>query len=99
MQLETHPLHPGMLQDLGSAQPPLGITDEELRDEVFGSEGDVGPVLLRKLVLTLLNALKQHVLERTQERGVISASKGGGQNCLMGKPGPGGALHGNTGSE
>lgn len=58
----TYPLHPGMLQDLCSAQPLLGVAYQELRDEVFGSEGDVGPVLLRKLILALLNALEQHIL-------------------------------------
>jgi hypothetical protein len=51
-----------MLQDLGSTQPLLGISDQQLGDEVFGSKGDVGPVLVRELILALLDALKQHVL-------------------------------------
>lgn len=72
----THPLHPGVLQDLGSAQSLLGIADEELGDEVFGSKGDVGPVLIWKLVLALLDALKQHVLERTRGEGSAATSKG-----------------------
>lgn len=59
---KAHPLHPGVLQDLGSAQPLLGISDQQLGDEVFGSKGDVGPVLVRELILPLLDALKQHVL-------------------------------------
>lgn len=59
---KAHPLHPGVLQNLGSAQPLLGISHQQLGDEVFGSEGDVGPVLVGELVLPFLDALKQHVL-------------------------------------
>ena len=47
---------------MGSAQPLLGIADEELGDEVFGLAGDVSPVLVRKLILAFLDALKQLVL-------------------------------------
>ena len=58
----THPLHPWMLQNLGSAQSLLRISDQELGDEVFGLVGDVSPVLVRKLILAFLDALKQLVL-------------------------------------
>lgn len=54
----THPLHPRMLQDLGSTQSLLGISNQELGDEIFGFGGDVCPVLVRKLILAFLDALK-----------------------------------------
>lgn len=58
----THPLHPWVLKNLGSAQSLLCISDQELGDEVFGLAGDVSPVLVRKLILAFLDALKQLVL-------------------------------------
>ena len=51
-----------MLKNLGSAQSLLCISDQELGDEVFGLAGDVSPVLVRKLILAFLDALKQLVL-------------------------------------
>ena len=51
-----------MLKNLGSAQSLLRISDQELGDEVFGLAGDVSPVLVRKLILAFLDALKQLVL-------------------------------------
>lgn len=64
----THPLHPGVLQDLGRTEPLLGISHQQLGNEVFGSEGDVRPVLVGKLVLPLLDALEEHVLGWAGER-------------------------------
>lgn len=58
----THPLNPRVLQDLGSAQSLLCVSNQELGDEVFGLAGDVCPVLVRKLILAFLDALKQLVL-------------------------------------
>lgn len=58
----THPLYPRVLQDLGSAESLLRVSDQELRDEVFGLAGDVSPVFVRKLVFAFLDALKQLVL-------------------------------------
>lgn len=58
----THPLHPGVLQNLGGTQSLLCISNQELGDEVFGLAGDVCPVLVRKLILAFLDALKQLVL-------------------------------------
>ena len=57
-----------MLQDLSSTEAVLGVSDQKPGDEVFSSRGDLLPVLLRELVLPLLDALKQHDLERSQER-------------------------------
>lgn len=51
-----------MLQNLGSAQSVLRISNQELGDEVFGLTGDVCPVFVRKLILAFLDALKQLVL-------------------------------------
>ena len=53
-----------MLQNLGGTQSLLRISNQELGDEVFGLTGDVCPVLVRKLVLALLDALKQLVLDK-----------------------------------
>jgi hypothetical protein len=58
----THPLYPWMLQNLGSTESLLRISNQELRDEVFGLVGDVSPVFVRKLVFAFLDALKQLVL-------------------------------------
>lgn len=58
------PLHPRVLQDLGSTEPLLGISNQELGDEVFGSTGDMCPVFVRKLILAFLDTLKQLVLGR-----------------------------------
>lgn len=51
-----------MLQNLGSAESLLCISNQELRDEVFGLVGDVSPVFVGKLVFAFLDALKQLVL-------------------------------------
>lgn len=56
------PLYPWMLQNLGSTESLLRISNQELRDEVFGLVGDVSPVFVRKLVFAFLDALKQLVL-------------------------------------
>lgn len=58
----THPLYPRVLQNLGSAESLLCISNQELRDEVFGLVGDMRPVLVGKLVFAFLDALKQLVL-------------------------------------
>lgn len=58
----THPLYPWMLQNLGSAESLLRISNQELRDEVFGLAGDVSPVFVRKFIFAFLDALKQLVL-------------------------------------
>lgn len=56
------PLHPWVLQNLGSAESLLRISNQELRDEVFGLGGDVSPVFVGKLVFAFLDALEQLVL-------------------------------------
>lgn len=56
------PLHPWMLQNLGSAESLLRISNQELRDEVFGLGGDVSPVFVGELVFAFLDALEQLVL-------------------------------------
>lgn len=58
----THPLHPGVLEDLGGAETQRGVPDQQLGNEIFGALCDVSPVLLRELVLALLDALKQVTL-------------------------------------
>jgi hypothetical protein len=58
----THPLHPRVLKNLGGTESLLCISNQELGDEVFGFIGDVSPVLVRKLILAFLDALKQLVL-------------------------------------
>lgn len=58
----THPLYPRVLQNLGSAESLLRISNQEFRDEVFGLTGDMSPVLVRKLIFAFLDALKQLVL-------------------------------------
>ncbi|TNN58380.1 putative C-mannosyltransferase DPY19L3 [Liparis tanakae] len=66
VEVETHPLDPGVLQHLAGAQTVLGVPNQKSGDEVFGAGGDVSPVLLRERVLPLLDALKQRVLEQTR---------------------------------
>ena len=58
----THPLHPRVLQNLGGTQSLFRVSNQELGDEVFGLVGDMSPVLVRKLILAFLDALKQLVL-------------------------------------
>lgn len=52
-----------MLENLSGTEAELSVPDQQFGDEVFGTWGDVGPFLLRELVLPLLDALKQSVLE------------------------------------
>lgn len=56
------PLYPRVLQNLGSAESLLRISNQEFRDEVFGLTGDMSPVLVRKLIFAFLDTLKQLVL-------------------------------------
>lgn len=58
----THPLHPGVLENLGGAETQSGVPDQQLGYEIFGGLCDVSPVLLWELVLALLDALKQVTL-------------------------------------
>lgn len=63
LHTHTYPLHPRVLENLSSAEAELGVPDQQFGDEVFGTGGDVGPFLLRELVLPFLDALKQSVLD------------------------------------
>lgn len=54
----THPLYPWVLQNLGGAESLLCISNQELRDEVFGLAGDVSPVLVGELIFAFLDAFK-----------------------------------------
>jgi len=58
----THPLHPGVLQDLGRGEPLVGISHQQTGNEIFGRRGDVRPVLFGKLVLPFPDALEDHFL-------------------------------------
>lgn len=58
----TDPLNPRMQQDLSSTEAQSGVPNQQLRYEILGSFCDVSPVLVWKLILALLNALKQATL-------------------------------------
>lgn len=59
---DTHPLHPRVLENLSSTETKSGIPDQQLGYEIFGALCDVSPVLLWKLILALLDAVKQVTL-------------------------------------
>lgn len=59
---DPHPLNPRVHQDLCSTEAQSGISNQQLGNEVFGPVCDVSPVLLWKLVLPLLDTLKQLAL-------------------------------------
>lgn len=65
----THPLHPGVLENLGGVETQRGVPDQQLGYEIFGSLCDVRPVLLWELVISLLDALEQVTLWRVSEGG------------------------------
>lgn len=58
----THPLHPGVLENLSSAEAHSGVPDQQLGYEIFGALCDVSPVLLWELILALLDALEEVTL-------------------------------------
>lgn len=59
---DSHPLHPRVLEDLCSAEAQRRISNQQLGDEIFGPPCDVSPVLVWKLILPLLDTLKQLTL-------------------------------------
>lgn len=59
---DTHPLHPRMLEDLSSTEAQGGIPNQQFGYEILGHICDVSPVLVWKLILALLDALKQMTL-------------------------------------
>lgn len=61
---DTHPLHPRMLEDLSRTEAQGCIPNQQLGYEILGPTGDVSPVLVWKLILALLDALKQVTLKR-----------------------------------
>lgn len=61
---DTHPLHPGVLEDLSSTEAQCGVPNQQLGYEILCLLCDVGPVLIWKLILALLDAVKQVTLRR-----------------------------------
>lgn len=59
---DTHPLHPRVLEDLSSTEAQCCIPNKQLGYEILGPLCDVIPVLVWKLILPLLDALKQVTL-------------------------------------
>lgn len=59
---DSHPLHPRVLEDLCRAEAQRRISNQQLGNEVFGPHCDVSPVLVCKLILPLLDTLKQLTL-------------------------------------
>lgn len=59
----TYPLHPRVLEDLSGTEAQSGISYQQLADKILGGICDVSPVLVRKLVFALLDALEQVTLQ------------------------------------
>lgn len=56
------PLHPRVLEDLSSTEAQSCVPNQQLGYEILGPLCDVSPVLVRKFILALLDALKQVTL-------------------------------------
>lgn len=56
-------MYPGVLENLSSAETFLGVPHKQFGNEVFGTGGNMSPLFLWKLILALLDAFKQGVLE------------------------------------
>lgn len=63
---DTHPLHPRVLEDLSSTEAQGGITNQQFGYEILCTVCDVRPVLVWKLILALLDALKQMTLRKQE---------------------------------
>ena len=48
-------VQPNVPGDLGCTDPPLGVLDQQPRDEVLGLAGDVTPVILWEHEFSILN--------------------------------------------
>jgi len=60
-------LYPGVLENLSSAETFLGISHKQFGNEIFGTGGNMSPIFLWKLILALLDAVKQGVLEEKKK--------------------------------
>lgn len=55
-----------MLEDLSGTEAQGGIPNQQFGYEILGPIGDVSPVLVLKLILALLDALKQMTLREEE---------------------------------
>lgn len=58
----SYPLYPRVLENLSGTETFLGVPYKQFGNEVFGAGGNVSPFFFWKLILALLDALKQGVL-------------------------------------
>lgn len=64
----SYPLYPGVLENLSGTETFLGVPYKQFGNEVFGAVGNVSPIFLWKVILALLDALKQGVLGGTKKK-------------------------------